>query len=170
MRKELIVTQEAELSAINLLAEKLIKEGGYNASNCVIVTVSTDYSSIAGQIIRHALTWEGEIAYGFGIDVPYPDQEWDKDFIKQACSMMFLHSELIGDKDIVLIEAGVIRGTNYFNLIDLIERLGFTNYIATTALYENAQSSFKCNYVVNTYDNTTQDLTFWWEKENNHWK
>lgn len=169
MRTELLIDKSSELTAINIMAKKLVKDG-YNASNSVVVTVSTDYSSIAGQIIRHALTHEGEIAYGFGVDVPYPDQSWDRDFINQASSMFFLHEKGIGYKNIILVEAGVIRGSNYKSLIALVSSLLFTNKIIATSLYENKHSAFKCDYVTSYYDDETQDLTFWWEKENKHWK
>lgn len=169
MRKELYIGLFTEMQVIEQLGRKL-KKGGYNASNSVIVTVSTDYSSIAGQIIRHALTHEGEIASGFGVDVPYPDQNWDEDFIDHTTSMFKLHDDTLENKNIILVEAGVIRGSNYKSLVELIRSLNLDNKIITTSMYENKGSAFKCDYVVSYYDNTTQDLTFWWEKENNHWK
>lgn len=172
MRKELYVSIAKELECIAIIAE-ILKENGYNASNSVVVTVSTDYSSIAGQIIRHELTYEGEIADGFGVDVPYPDQEWDEDFLFEAVKMFELNTKVIQDKTIILVEAGVIRGSNYKRLIDLIQNdlaLGLTNRIITTTLYENINSKFKSDYVAEYYDDETQDLTFSWEKENKHWR
>ena len=107
MRKELYVSIAKELECTVIIAEAL-KKNAYNASNSIVVTVSTDYSSITGQIIRHELTHEGEIAEGFGVDVPYPDQEWDSKFINEACSLFLLHRQSIGTKNIILVEAGVI--------------------------------------------------------------
>lgn len=172
MRTELHVSLNKELECIATIAEAL-KKDGYNASNSVIVTVSTDYSSIAGQIIRHELTHEGEIADGFGVDVPYPDQKWDSNFLFEAVKMFDLNTRVIQDKTIILVEAGVIRGSNYEMLIDLIRTdlvLGLTNKIVTTTLYENINSKFKSDYVAEYYNDTFNDLTFWWEKPNNHWK
>ena len=170
MRKELYVSIAKELECTVIIAEALKKEG-YNASNSIVVTVSTDYSSITGQIIRHELTYEGEIADGFGVDVPYPDQQWDTRFVFEACLMFSLHKYDIGTKNIILVEAGVIRGSNYFKLIDLIRNsLELDNEIITTSLYENKHSKFKSDYVAEYYDNNLEDLTFSWEKENNHWK
>ena len=170
MRKELYIDLNREIKCIGTVAEAL-KKTGYNASNSIIVTVSTDYSSIAGQIIRHELTYEGEIADGFGVDVPYPDQEWDTRFVNEACSMFLLHKEAIGVKDVILVEAGVIRGSNYKSLINLMQRaLEMDNPIVTTSLFENKHSAFKCDFVAEFYDDEIEDLTFWWEKENNHWK
>ena len=170
MRTELHVSINRELECIKSIAEAL-KRDGYNASNSIVVTVSTDYSSIAGQIIRHELTHEGEIADGFGVDVPYPDQEWDTRFVNEACSMFLLHRKAIGVKTVILVEAGVIRGSNYKTLINLMQTvLEMDNRIVTTSLYENKHSAFKCDHIAEYYDDEVQDLTFWWEKENNHWK
>ena len=77
VRKELKVNRTHELYLMNKLRDELLLKG-LNASNTVIVTVSTDYSSVIGQYLRHQLTKDGEICDGFGIDVPYPDQEFDE--------------------------------------------------------------------------------------------
>jgi hypothetical protein len=37
-------------------------------------------------------------------------------------------------------------------------------------MYENIHSIYKSDFVGEYYDDKTQDLTFWWEKENNHWR
>ena len=170
MRTELHVSVNRELECIKWIAEAL-KRDGYNASNSIVVTVSTDYSSIAGQIIRHELTHEGEIADGFGVDVPYPDQQWDTRFVNEACSMFLLHREAIGVKTVILVEAGVIRGSNYNTLINLMRQsLEMDNLIITTALFQSKGSAIECDYIAEYYDDKFNDLTFWWEKENNHWK
>jgi hypothetical protein len=48
--------------------------------------------------------------------------------------------------------------------------LEMDNPIVTTSLFENKHSAFKCDFVAEFYDDEIEDLTFWWEKENNHWK
>lgn len=170
MKSELHIGIDREFENIKIIAEAL-KIAGYNASNSIVVTVSTDYSAIAGQIIRHELTYDGEIADGFGVDVPYPDQKWDHKFVNEACSMFLLHRQSIGDKAVILVEAGVIRGSNYIYLINLItQSLKINNEIITTALFQNKGSAIECDYVAEYYDDDSNDLTFWWEKKNNHWK
>jgi len=42
--------------------------------------------------------------------------------------------------------------------------------IVTISMYENVGSRFKSDFVAEYYDDTTQDLTFWWELPNKHWK
>ena len=81
MREEKIIIWDTELSLINHLGDELI-EAGFNASNSIIISVSTDYSSIVGQLLRHRLSFNGEIAEGFGMDVPYPDEEWTDKYKK----------------------------------------------------------------------------------------
>jgi hypothetical protein len=169
MRKELKVDWDTELLLMNKLQNELLSNG-INSSNVIIVTVSTDYSSVIGQYLRHQLTNNGEICDGFGIDVPYPDQSFDAKFIKEVCEMFRMHENSIGDKTILLVEAGVIRGGNYTKVVDIIRNeLKMTQNVLTLTMYENIHSKWKSEYVGRYYDDETEDLTFWWEMDNNHW-
>lgn len=168
-RKEHLISQERETALTLDLAERLLI-GNFNASNTVIVTVSTDYSSNVGQLLRHALTKDGEICDGFGIDVPYPDETWDVKYLYEISSLLSLYHYKLNNKKILLVEAGVIRGSNYKFVIECLKtKLNLPNVIYTLALFENEHSAFKSDFVGEFYDNETEDLTFWWEKENNHW-
>ena len=168
-RKELIVTSAKELELTDKIAKDLYN-AGYNASNSVIVTVSTDYSSIIGQLLRHKLSFDGEMCNGFGVDVPYPNEDWNENYVNAVMSMFKLHAEDVQFKNIILVEAGVIRGGNYTMIVDIIKRyLTLTETIVTVAMFENVNSRFKSDFVGEFYDNNTQDLTFWWEEYNNHW-
>ena len=71
-KKILNVSFNDEQFLIDNIAAELIRDG-FNADNTVVITVSTDYSSIIGQTLRHLLSSNGEICDGFGVDVPYPD-------------------------------------------------------------------------------------------------
>ena len=169
IRKELLVEWNDELRLMNLLRDSLLS-AGIDASNTIIVTVSTDYSSVIGQYLRHQLTKDGEICDGFGIDVPYPDQTFNGRFIQELCEMFRIHLNSIAEKNILLVEAGIIRGGNYTKVVDIIKNtLEIKLPILTLAMYENIHSIYKSDFVGEFYDNKTQDLTFWWEKENNHW-
>lgn len=170
MRKELRVEWDTELRLMNELRNTLLSHD-LNASNVVIVTVSTDYSSVIGQYLRHQLTNKGEICEGFGIDVPYPGQTFDEKFVKEIHDMFRIHWDSIGDKTILLVEAGVIRGGNYTKVVDIIQNeLKMTQPILTLTMYENIHSKWKSNYVGEYYDDEKEDLTFWWERYNNHWE
>lgn len=169
-RKDLLVTWEDERDIAEHLRDRLLADG-LHAANTIVVTVSTDYSAWVGQYLRHQLSHNGEICDGFGVDVPYPDQTFDETFCANVRSMFAMHAGDIDNKTILLVEAGVIRGGNYATLVDLIVNdIGRTEPIKTLALYENVGSRFKSDYVGRYYDDTAEDLTFWWERPNNHWR
>jgi hypothetical protein len=169
IRKELLVEWNDELRLMNTLRDSLLS-AGIDASNTIVITVSTDYSSVIGQYLRHQLTKDGEICDGFGIDVPYPDQAFNLKFVRELCEMFRMNLDIIADKNLLLVEAGIIRGGNYTRVVDIIKNtLEIKSPIITLAMYENVHSVFKSDFVGEYYDNKTQDLTFWWEKENNHW-
>ena len=170
MVKDKYIDPETEMSLLPKLRDKLIADG-HHAGNTVIVTVSTDYSSIVGQYLRHALSHNREICEGFGIDVPYPDEDWNKGYVRGLYKALITHEHLFvnNDKSLLLVEAGVIRGGNYKYVTNYIQGL-YDNTIHTLALYENIGSAFRSDYVGDFYNNEIEDLTFWWEKDNKHWK
>ena len=169
VRKELIVEWDTELRLMNALRDKLLARG-LNASNVCIVTVSTDYSSVIGQYLRHQLTDNGEICHGFGVDVPYPDQPFDDACVQVLCNIFKLHRDATKGRTILLVEAGVIRGGNYARVVDVIRHdLQMTEPILTLAMFENVHSKWTCDFVGEYYDDSREDLTFWWEQPNNHW-
>jgi hypothetical protein len=171
IRKDLLVEKEDEFRLSEKLVQELLKKG-YHAENTVVITVSTDYSSVIGQYIRHQLSHRGEICLGFGVDVPYPDQEFNEDFKHALVSMFAMNYSIWTDKKILLVEAGVIRGGNYTNIVNLLKQTFhiLPEQIITLAMYENIHSIFKSDFVGEYYDNNTQDLTFWWETYNKHWQ
>jgi len=167
-RVDYTISQEKETALTLSLAETLLKEN-FNASNSVVITVSIDYSSNVGQLLRHALSYNGDVCDGFGIDVPYPDEIWDKRYINELVTLFDLYEYKLKDKKILFVEAGVIRGSNYTFLLNFLQERGLQIDIFYLSLFENKSSIFKSNFVGEYYDNETQDLTFWWEKENKHW-
>ena len=170
MRNIKFVNHSEELELIDKLGDKLL-EVGFNASNSVIITVSTDYSSIIGQILRHQLTFDGEICEGFGVDVPYPDEVWNKRYVDTLSRVFQNYGYLLERKTAILVEAGVIRGGNYDFLTTWMKKhLGLKLPIVTTSMFENVGSRFKSDFVTQYYDDSTQDLAFWWELPNKHWK
>jgi hypothetical protein len=81
---------------------------GLNASNTTVVTVSADYSSIVGQIIRH-LSFEGEVQMVFSRRA-IPDQVWDENFVYDLSYILSLQYNRFKGSTLLLVEAGVIRG------------------------------------------------------------
>lgn len=171
MREVYMCGPDKERAMIETMGGRLL-EAGYNASNSTLVAVSSDYSSIAWQVLRHKLSHDGEICEGFTIDVPYPDEVWGDRFARRALDACraSLHRSMSCNQNLILIEAGVIRGSNYRNVVDLIQRHYPQHKVVTTTLFENKGSAFKSDFVVECYDDATQDLTFWWETYNRHWQ
>jgi hypothetical protein len=167
-RSILNVSFSEEHQLIVWLAGDLIGNG-FNANNTVIITVSTDYSSIIGQTLRHLLSADGEICDGFGVDVPYPDENWSEEYIRELDSILDIYQNKIGDKRVLMVEAGVIRGGNYTFLENHLRQRGLTD-IYSVAMFESKGSVYKSDYVGEYYNNDTHDLTFEWERYNNHWK
>jgi len=157
-----------EIRLCDTLAQELINNR-INASNTVIITVSADYSSILGQHLRHALTRNKQICDGFAIDVPYPDETWDAQYVLDLQNAFENHQRVFAKgKTMLLVEAGVIRGSNYKYVTDFIHQR-YSNTVKTLALFENNASIYKSDYVGEYYDDISQDLTFWWERDNKHW-
>lgn len=170
MRKEKYITIDKEMSIITNISTKLLN-GGFNASNSTIIIVSTDYSSIFGQILRHNLSHDEEIVSGFGIDVPYPDEEWDDKYVKELSETFKIHANSLKNKNLILVEAAVIRGGNYTFVVDWLRKnVQLDKKIITVALFENINSKFASNFVGEYYRDDTEDITFWWESKNKHWK
>jgi hypothetical protein len=168
MRREFLVPIEKELEIIEQLSNTL-KENGFNASNTIIVCVSSDYSSIVSQLMRHNLSFEGEICDGFSVDVPYPSQTFTGNFIKDLEHVFKTPSLELEGMTLLLCENGVIRGGNYTFLVNWIEKNYPGTEVKTLTLFENIQSKFKSDYVGQYYDDLFQDLTFHYERENNNW-
>jgi len=169
LRKDFLVDIEKEVFLLGILAKTLIASG-INSSNTIIVTVSTDYSSFVGQYLRHALSFNGEICDGFGIDVPYPDESWDDDYDSAMVLAFETNNYLFSEgKKLLFVEAGVIRGGNYKYVTDFL-KLHYSNTFSTLTMFENIGSSYKSDFVGEYYDDKIQDLTFWWEVFNNHWR
>lgn len=166
-RSILEVSFHKEKFLIEGISYNLLKDG-FNSYNTVVITVSTDYSSVIGQALRHMLSVNGEICDGFGVDVPYPDETWDDKYISELDSIFALYGHKLKNKRALLVEAGVIRGGNYTFLDRYLKERNVSN-IYTVSMFENTGSVYKSNYVGEYYDNNTQDLTFWWERDNNHW-
>ena len=170
-RKEFHIGPITEQERVHELAVKL-HDAGYNADNAVIITVSSEYSAYVGQYVRHYLSSSGEVTPGFAIDVPYPDETWDYNYQYQLDVTLKLFESFLEDKDrtAILVEAGVIRGGNYTYVVNDLKNKYPDIKIVTCALFENIHSKFKSNFVCDYYNDEVQDLTFWWEKYNKHWR
>ena len=170
MRKELFVSPAQEKKLIVTLTNKIIEAyPDVSPENTLVVMVSPDYSATVAMHVAHNLSRDGEMCDILPIHVAYPDEEIHE-YVRKAdqdIDAWFKFSD-VQYNYYLLVEAGVIRGGTYTWLNKLF-RNKVNGTIITTSLYENTGSRFKSDVVGKYYDDTKQDLTFYFERENKHW-
>jgi len=163
MKKILFISEDKEKSLIQEMSYKIkMANLDIHPSNTCFLMVSPDYSAIVTQHLSHSLSMDGEIFHIEAVNVPFPDE--DVSIYKDEFTQNFMKWKTKWD-NFVLIEAGVIRGGNYSWITQIMN----VN-VHTIALCENIHSAFKSDFVSLYYDDTQEDLHFWWEQPNNHWK
>ena len=170
MRKELLVTAAKEKKLIVAITNKVIEVyPDISPANTLVVMVSPDYSATVAMQVAHNLSKDGEMCDILPIHVAYPDEDVYK-YVRKADEDIdsWLNFSDVQYKYYLLVEAGVIRGGTYTWLSKLFRKklMGIT---ITTTLYENIGSKFQSDVVGEYYDDTKQDLTFYFERENKHW-
>ena len=109
---------------------------------------------------------DGEIFHIEAVNVNFPDESPKKYQIDFSLN----YAEWVLEWDnFVLIEAGVIRGGTYTWITKTMEEFSDKNY-HTVALAENIGSKFASDFVGMYYDDSKEDLHYWWERPNNHWE
>lgn len=151
---------------INLIQESYPELG---PDNTLVIMVSPDYSATVAMHVAHGLSKDGEMCDILPIHVAYPDENVEP-YLAKAIKDIDAWFEFTDSKykNYLLVEAGVIRGGTYSWLTNLLN-VKLQGNIITTSLYENIGSKFKSNVVAEYYDDTIQDLTFYYERENKHW-
>ena len=170
MRKTLLVSALKERRLIAELSKKIIeKYPDLTPKNTLVVMVSPDYSATVAMHVAHNLSKDGEMCDILPIHVAYPDETINK-YVDKANIDLHHYFEFNDTvyTNYVLVEAGVIRGGTYTWLTNLFKKKLVGNIITTT-LYENIGSKFKSDVVGEYYDDSKQDLTFYFERENKHW-
>ena len=159
------VTREKEWEALVKVCQILEKNQNLVPGKAAVAMVSPDYSATAAMHIAHHLSQGGEMLDIVPIEVPYPDEDperYRKLFANRTCFEFFPF------ETVILVEAGVITGGNYDFFADHLIEMGFR--VVTVALFENIHSRFQSDVVGFYYDHQHQQLEFYYEKDNNHWK
>jgi hypothetical protein len=167
MKNLLFISQDKEMALIQEMSYRIkMAKLDIHPSKTCFLCVSPDYSGVVTQHLSHSLTMNDEIFHIEAVNVPFPDESNEK----YKVDFELNYNEWCLDwENFVLIEAGVIRGGNYSWITESMETFTPKNYY-TVALCENIHSKFKSDFVTLYYDDKKEDLHFWWEHPNNHWK
>ena len=167
LRDLLFISQDKEMALIQEMIYKVkMSNWDIHPSKTCLLCVSPDYSSIVTQHLCHGLSMDGECFHVESVNVPFPDESAEE----YKVNFHLNYSDWVVDwENFILCEAGVIRGGNYTWITEIMEEFTEKNYY-TLSLCENVRSKFKSDLVSHYYDDNTEDLHFWWEQPNNHWR
>jgi hypothetical protein len=169
MKNILFCSQQHEIALIQkIYYEMKLSPKGYFDENALFLQVSPDFSGVVSTILSHQFTHNGYVPSTESIQVPYPGESPDKyieRFIKDFQTFLDFNGLNYNTK-YILTEGGILSGRNYTWITDVMineYKIPSINIITTT-VYENIHSQYKCDFVGEYFDYTTEDLVFWWEK------
>lgn len=160
------ITREREWELIQRL-QTLVNVQNFRPGRTAVVMVSPDYSATVAMHLAHAWSIDGEILDIIPVDVPYPD-ETAGPYIQDLT--MKIHTLQQYDH-LVLVEAGIIRGSNWSWILKVLTTaMNFKReQLTLVALCENIHSAVKSDYVAEYYDDEQEELMFYFERYNKHW-
>lgn len=160
------ISREKELELINKL-QTIVDTRKFNPQETVLLMVSPDYSATVAMHLAHGWSVAGEIIPIITVDVPYPDEDYSS--YKDQLRSKYL--DIKQYKNIIAVEAGIIRGGNWAWILDTLTReFQYSREdITLIALCENIHSMTKSDYVGEYYDDDKEELMFYFERYNNHW-
>ncbi len=160
------VDREKEWELIEKLLT-IVDNSEFNPKDTAVLMVSPDYSATVAMHLAHAWSRGGDILPVIPVDVPYPDET--KDEYVSKMSMQRLDIEPYSK--LVLVEAGIIRGGNWAWILELLTSWGYNREdITLVAMCENVWSATKSDYVGEYYDDSKEELMFYFERFNKHWE
>jgi len=163
MTKNKLVEIKDEFNLIKKIGDALITDG-YDSSNSTMIIISTEQSSIMGQLLRHQLSLDGVVTNGFSIDVPVIEEEWDDKCIEVLNNVFQSKYKLIQNKKIILVRAQIKTGVSFEYVYNFMKKnLGANNKIISVTLFESISSNWESDYVGEYYDAEFEKLSFWWE-------
>jgi hypothetical protein len=147
----------------------LVDNRNFNPNHTAVIQASVEFASTAAMHLAHAWSVKGEVLPIIPIEVTYPGESYEYVISKFRYDMDW-HLRQRPYKNFVVVEAGIIRGGNWKWILEEFEILGYSrNNITLVTLCENIHSAVKSDYVGEYYDDTKEDLTFYFEKYNKHW-
>jgi hypothetical protein len=159
------ITREKESELIQKLLT-IVDNSGYDPKQTAILMVSPDYSATVAMHLAHAWSVKGEIVPLVPVEVPYPTETHEH----YAQLLEQQQATIKPFKQLVLVEAGIIRGGNWAWILDTLLSWGYTRESLTIgALCENVGSRTKSDYVGEYYDDNTHELMFYFERFNKNW-
>lgn len=159
------ITREKEWELIQRLLT-VVDNRSFNPSDTAIVMASPDYSATVAMHLAHAWSVGGEMMTIIPVDVTYPDED-SKQYIEK---MRAQRRDFQLFSQLVMVEAGIIRGGNWEWMLRVAKELGFSRPdITLIALCENIHSKVKSDYVAEYYDDSKEELMFYFERYNKHW-
>lgn len=161
------ITREKEWELIQRLLT-VVDETDFDPQDTAVLMVSPDYSATVAMHLAHAWSRKGEMLNVIPVDVTYPDEQ-PEPYIQK---MLMQAGDIRPFKKLILVEAGIIRGGNWKWILEvLIDTWGFKREDLTLiAMCENINSKIKSDYVGEFYDDEKEELMFYFERFNRHWK
>lgn len=159
------ITREKEWELIQRL-ETIVNSSEFRPIDTAVIMVSPDYSATVAMHLAHSWSSKGEMLTIVPVDVTYPGES-PKPYIEKMESQ---REYIYPFKKLVLIEAGIIRGSNWKWILDVLYKWGYTRSdITLVAMCENIHSQVQSDYVGEYYDDDKEELMFYFEKYNKHW-
>jgi hypothetical protein len=159
------ITREKEWELIQRLLT-IVDSSNFDPNTTAVIMASPDYSATVAMHLAHAWSRNGEMLPIIPVDVTYPDEHW----LPYRDKMVMQAGDIRQFSNLVLVEAGIIRGGNWKWMLDVLYDWGYNRKnITLVAMCENKQSAVKSDYVAEYYDDETHELMFYFEKFNKHW-
>ena len=159
------VSREKEWELIQQVLS-MVDDSDFDPDTTAVIMASPDYSATVAMHLSHAWSRRGDMLQIIPVDVTYPDEQPDEYIAK----MQHQEQDIRPYKKLVLVEAGIIRGGNWSWMLDVLYNWGYQREdITLVALCENIGSKVKSDYVGEYYDDSKQELMFYFERFNRHW-
>lgn len=173
MRKPLhFITREKEWELIQRLIT-IVDCSNFDPKTTAVVMASPDYSGTVAMHLAHAWSRNGEMIPVIPVDVTYPGESKEYYVKKMRAEFKWRAWESPSGlpSNLVLVEAGIIRGGNWTWMLEELADLGFSRekHLTLVAMCENINSAVKSDYVGEYYDAEKEELMFYFERFNKHW-